>query len=221
MVRSWKIFRFVFVLFIVVCGLFAVADAAFAGQQRAQSPIPGRVTKVKEGDWILIRTGDSLLKETATKISDIRPEVKQGEEGWFDPIYMVEYTIEKLDGETGQPIDKPMNVVRALEHETEENAEMLRSMKGKPQRRKIKIDGKNVDVVVIAQEEDGGVLVENLFSDQIGIDGRVGVIVRMPDGKETYTALETVAFGNGRPPALQKYLQKKQAPAAPAAAPAK
>lgn len=190
--------------------LAVFADSAAAGQQRAQSPIPPRLLKVKEGDWILVRTGDDLLKETATEISDIRPEVKPGEEGWFEPVYMVEYTLEKFDGETGQPIDKPMNVVRALEHEQEENAELLKTMRGKPQQRKIAVDGKNITVVVIPQQEEDGTIVENWFSGDIGIDGRVAIIVRMPESKETYNALEAVAFGNAKQQMnLRKYLRKK------------
>lgn len=196
----------------VLFALTVLAEAAQAGQTRAAaSPIPGRVAKVREGDWIIIRTGDGLIKETATKISDIKPDGKPGDEAWFEPIYMVEYTMEKFDGETGRPIDKPMNVVRALDHESEENAEILRSMRGRPQRRNVTIDGKKATVVVIPQVDEDGVHIENWFTDQFGIDGRAGIVVKVPDSDETYHAMEVVSFGSARQPAnIQKYLQKKQ-----------
>lgn len=185
---------------------------AQAGQVRgASSPIPGRITKVKEGDWVLVRLGENeLIKETATKITDIKGEGKPGDESYFEPVYMVEYTLEKFDGATGSSNEAPMNVVRALEHEIEENAEMVSSMSGKPQRRKVKIDGKNVNIVVIPQVEEGGVTIENWFTDEFGIDGRAGMVIRM-DGetKETFTPMEVVAFGNARQPlTIQKYLKK-------------
>lgn len=194
--------------FILAVTLIALTATAWAGQPRASSPIPGRVTKVKEGDWVLIRTGDELIKETAVKITDMKSDARPGDEAYFDPIFMVEYKMERFNGATGQPNGAPMEVVRALEHEIEENAEFARSIQGKVQRRKVKIDGKNVNVVVIPQAEDGGILVEHWFTDEFGIDGKAGMVVKMPEN-ETYTPMEVVAFGNARQAlAIQKYLKK-------------
>lgn len=204
--------RVVAMLFAVMAALVVLGAPVHAGQFRsaASSPIPGRVTKVKEGDWVLVRLGDDLVKETATKITDIKPEGKPGDESYFEPVFMVEYTLEKFDGATGQPNESPMNVVRALEHEIEENAEIVQSMSGKPQRRKVKIDGKNVNIVVIPQVESDGVMVENWFTDEFGIDGKAGMVIRTTgETKETFSPMEVVAFGNARQPlAIQKYLKK-------------
>lgn len=214
MLHTLKRIRTISLLFgvvaaLAVCAVFAAP--AHAGQRVAASPIPGRVTKVREGDWVLVRLGDELIKETAVAVTDMKAEGKPGDEDYFEPIFMVEYTLEKFDGETGQLIEQPMDVVRALEHEIEENAELLRSMSGKPQRRKVKIDGKNVNIVVIPQMEDEGMLVENWFTDEFGIDGKAGMVVRLGgDTKETHVPMEVVAFGNARQPlAIKKYLKKK------------
>lgn len=202
------------VCLVALFALTVLAEPVLAGQTRAPaSPIPPRLTKVKEGDWILVRTGDEILKETANKITVMKPEadVKPGDEAWFDPIYMVEYTLERLNGETGQPNEKPMNVVRTVEDEQGENAEILKSMAGKPQRRNVTIDGKKVTVVVIPQIDENKIQIENWYTDQFGIDGRAGVIIKLPDVDDTYNALEVVSFGTAKQkPNIQKYLQKKQ-----------
>lgn len=211
MKRALRNVRFAAVVAAVLFVLSVPAEPALAGQARTPaSPIPGRVAKVKEGDWVLYRTGNELIKETATKIEDIRPDVKQGEEGWFEPVYMVEYTMEKFDGETGKPSGQPMNVVRALEHEIEENAELLKGVRAKPQQRKVNIDGKAVNVIVVTQAGENGAQIENWFTDAFGIDGRAGIIVKMPDADEPYQALEVASFGTAKQQAnIAKYLRKK------------
>lgn len=187
-----------------VLGVFA--DTAAAGQPRApQSPIPGRVLKVREGDWILMKTGEGLIKETCTGIEKFESDTEND----IEPYYMVTYRMEKFDAATGKPIEKPMDVARALEHEREENLEALKGMVGKPERRKVRIDGKTVNVVVIKKREEGGVNIEEWFSDEIGIDGRVAMVVSGED-IEPYTALEALAFGNAKTQLnIGKYLQKK------------
>lgn len=186
--------------------LVALADTAMAGQQRApQSPIPGRLLKVREGDWSLVLTGEGLVKETVTKIE----ETEADPENEIEPYYMVEYQLEKFDAATGKPLEKPMNVARALEHEQEENLEAVQGILGKPERRKTKIDGKTVNVVVIKKKEEGDFVIEEWYTDEAGIDGRVAIVIS-GEGVDPYTALQMMAFGNAKTPLnLAKYLQKK------------
>jgi hypothetical protein len=185
----------------LLLGLFA-ADAAVAGQQR--SPIPGRLLKVKEGDWILIRTGEGLIKETATGIE----ETEADPENNIEPFYMVLYTLEKFDPATGKPLDKPLDVARALDYEQEENLAAVQDMVGRPERRRVKIDGRNINVVVIKKQDEGNINIEEWYSDEIGIDGRVAMVIAGEDMKP-YTALEAVAFGDARTPLnINKYLSK-------------
>lgn len=207
MTRSLQKTRFAALLIFAVALILGVAaDAALAGQPRApQSPIPGRLLKVREGDWVLVRTGEGLVKETATGIEKIEADL----ENKIEPYYMITYRMEKFDAETGKPIEKPLDVVRALEHEQEENLEAIKGMVGKPERKRVKIDGKNVNVVVIKKKEEGDIVVEEWYSDEVGIDGRVAMVISGPD-MEPYGALETVAFGNAKTPVnINKYLQKK------------
>lgn len=197
---------------IVFAALFGfAADGALAGQQR-QAPrgsiIPSRLQKVQKGDWALVLTGEGLLKETATDIVSVEADP----ENEIEALYMVEYTLEKFDAETGKPLEKPINVARAIEHEQEENAEILKAMKGKPSRKKVKLDGKTIDVVVVPQAEEDGIIIEHWFSDEVGIDGRVLMLVTGGhEEMEPYKSLEVLAFGDAKSPLnLKRYLQKKQ-----------
>lgn len=206
MIRSPQKTRLASILtFVAVLVLGVVADAAMAGQPRApQSPIPGRLLKVKQGDWVLVRTSEGLVKETVTGIE----ETEADPENEIEAYYMVEYRLEKFDEATGKPLDKPMDVVRALEHEQEENLEAVKGMVAKPERRRAKIDGKNVNVVVIKKKEENGIFIEEWYSDEVGIDGRVAMVVSGED-MEPYSALEVVAFGNAKTQLnINKYLQK-------------
>lgn len=203
MMRALKKLAFVSLLAAFAVSLFA--DAAQAGQRRANTPIPGRLLKVREGDWVLIRTSEGLIKETATKI-----EVTEADpENNIEPFYLVMYTLEKFDPSTGKPIEKALEVARALDYEEEENIENARDMTARPQRRRVKIDGETVNVVVLFKEEEGGVKVEEWFSDELGIDGRVAIVISGED-MDPYTALEAVAFGGANKPLdIRKYLSKK------------
>lgn len=186
--------------------LAAAADSAMAGQPRApQSPIPGRLQKVREGDWVLVMTGEGLIKETATAIH----ETEADPENDIEYYYMIDYQLEKFDASTGKPLDKPMTVARALEHEQEDHAEIVKNMAGKADRKKTKIDGKTVNVVTVRSKDENGFIMEEWFTDELGIDGRVAIVVSGED-IEPYTALQVVAFGNAKTPlAINKYLQKK------------
>ncbi len=206
MIRFPKTSRLALIPALFVALLAGIAADAAAGQPRAaqQSPIPGRLLKVREGDWALVRTGEGLVKETVTGIE----ETKADPENDIEPYYMVMYRLEKFDAATGKPLEKPMDVARALEHEQEENLEALKGMVGRPERRRAKIDDKNVNVVVIKKREEGGFTIEEWYSDEIGIDGRVAMVVTGED-VEPYSALEIVAFGNAKTPLnINKYLQK-------------
>lgn len=205
MIRTMQKIRAASILALFAAVIFGLAAGdCLAGQQRA-AIIPPRLQKVKEGDWVLIRSGEGLIKETATGIVEIEADPKEG----IEPMYMVEYTLEKFDGETGKALEKPMKVARALEHEIEENAETIATMKGKPERRKATIDGKALNIVVVPQEEEGA-KIENWYSDDVGIDGRVAIVVISPD-MDPYRSLEVVAFGNAKTQLnIKKYLQKKQ-----------
>ncbi len=182
-----------------------VSGEAPAGQRRAQSPIPGRLMKVKEGDWILTRTSEGLIKETATKI-----EVTEADpENNIEPFYMVLYTLEKFDPATGRPLEKPLDVGRDLETEADENLANVEGMVARPQRRKVKIGGRDINVIVIRKQEEGGVNVEEWFSDEVGIDGRVAIVFSGEE-IEPYTALEALAFGDARTPLdINRYLSRK------------
>lgn len=163
-----------------------IAGEAFAGEARGGAGIPPRTPKIKKGDWVLYREEGGFRKETATNSEKT------------DDDFIVYYSIEEFDekGKLKQEMDE---VARFQSDEAKENADFIASVKGaKIERRKVKIDGKNVDVVVyiVADPEDNS-KTEYWYSDDFTIDGKVAMLVILTED-ETYRAFETVGFGDAK-----------------------
>lgn len=174
-----------------------VAGDAFAGQLRGGAGIPPRIKKIKKGDWVLYREDDGFRKETAADNEEIEKD------------FLIHYTIEEFD-EKGKSKGAPQEVVRFETDEQTENAEFIQSVKGaKVERRKVKIDGKNVEVVVyIVVDKEDNSTTEYWYSDDLSIDGKVAMIVTFPDNEQhKYSAFEVVGFGDARAKFdIKKYL---------------
>lgn len=176
------------ILFALVAMLFCLAPAAHAGQTR----IPSRVKKAAKGDWVLVKFEDRMMLETVTDTEEVEDD------------YMVHYTMQNisLDGKA----EEPQKVVRLLSDETAEHEELLGTSGAKVDRKRAKIDGKNVAVItVLAPEEDA--TIEHWFSDDVGIDGKVAMIVKIPE-MDAYKAMEVIGFGDAKSPFnLRKYVK--------------
>lgn len=179
------------------------ADVTNAGEAR-RAGIPPRVQKVKEGDWILYRNlGENDVveynKETATGIDKVENDL------------IVNYTMQEFDA-NGKPKGKPQEVVRFVSDEQKENEEFLKDTlkNAKAQKRKVKIDGRDVDVTVFVVQEDEHMTIEYWYSDDIGIDGKVAMVVLMPDEEHSEKPFEAVGFGNAKTKFdIRKYVGKK------------
>lgn len=177
------------VLFILVAGL-ACADAD-AGEARGTVPL--RADKVREGDWILYRMNGELVKETAIKVERFEDEV------------LVNYVIEKY-AENGAPASRE-EVSHFLSLERENAAELARNRKAKRERKRVKIDGKNVDVIVVAFAEE--VPYEMWYSDAISVTGLVAMVTRVR-GEEPFWSIQPLAFGGaGAAPNIKRHLGGK------------
>lgn len=191
MTRTLKQRASIFVV-LAVTALCLSAGAALAGQPRGANI--SRVSKAEEGDWIVYRQGDELIYEKVDGVEELEDDM------------MVTYTMQnfKLNGQG----DKPTQVVRLLSDEKSEFAELLGTKGAKSERKRVKVDGKNVNVVIVSVPEDGGVI-ETWITDEIGVDGRVAMVVKMKDMDE-YKPLETVGFGNAKSPFnIRKYIGGK------------
>ena len=171
------------------------ANIAAAGQARTVV-IPPRLPNVKEGDWILYKNDKDYSKETVTKIEEVEEDL------------VVYYTIERFDFK-GKATEK-QEVARIRSDEAAENAEFGQTHNiVKAERRKVKIDGKNLQVFVFTAlegEGDDAVRIEYWYSDDISVDGKVAMVVIVSDS-ETYTPFETAGFGDAKTKFnLKKYI---------------
>lgn len=179
------------------------ASALEAGEAR-RAGIPPRIQKVKEGDWILYRNlGENDVveynRETATSIEKVENDL------------IVNYTMQEFDA-NGKAKGKPQEVSRFLSDEQNENAEFLKDVlkNAKAQKRKVKIEGRDLEVVVFVVQEDEHMTIEYWYSDDIGIDGKVAMVVLMPDEQHSERPFEAVGFGNAKTKFdIKKYLVKK------------
>lgn len=177
-----------FVLVALFCGLAAVAQA---GQPRS-SAIPSRVKKAEKGDWVLVRYEDRMMLETVTGSEEVEDD------------YMIHYTMQDY-ALNGQP-QEPQNVVRLLSDETAEYAELLSSPGAKAERKRARVDNKNVNVMAVTVMEEGAAI-EYWYSDDIGIDGKVAMIVKIPE-MDAYKAMEVIGFGDAKSPFnIRKYVK--------------
>lgn len=176
-------------------GLFAaVADA---GEAR----LPLRTQKIKEGDWIFYEENGDYVKETATGI----------EKG--DDDYIVHYTRETFSPD-GKVTDRE-EVARFLSGEREDHAEILKGKGIKYQRRRTKIEGKNVEVlaVIYPAGDESSIPYEMWYSDGIGITGIVAMVLKLPSEEEEdkivdEKAIETLGFGDAKTPFnFKKYVR--------------
>ena len=179
------------------------ASALEAGEAR-RAGIPPRIQKVKEGDWILYRNlGENDVveynRETATSIEKVENDL------------IVNYTMQEFDA-NGKAKGKPQEVSRFLSDEQNENAEFLKDVlkNAKAQKRKVKIEGRDLEVVVFVVQEDEHMTIEYWYSDDIGVDGKVAMVVLMPDEQHSERPFEAVGFGNAKTKFdIKKYLVKK------------
>lgn len=170
---------------VFVMGLFAsIADA---GETR----LPARTQKVKEGDWIFYNENGDYIKETATGVEN------------GDDDYIVHYTRETYapDGK----VTAREEVARFLSNEKEDHAEILKAKGLKYQKRRTKIDGKNVEILAVMYPADGpsSVPYEMWYSDDIGITGMVAMVLKLPseeeeDKVEDEKTIETLGFGDAK-----------------------
>ncbi|MCD8350123.1 MAG: hypothetical protein LUC93_05870 [Planctomycetaceae bacterium] len=178
---------------VVFVALFAAAlclQAAEAGQPR--NPVPSRVKKAEKGDWVLIKYEDRMVLETVTDMEEVEDDL------------MLHYTMQDiaLDGKA----DAPKNVVRLQSDETMENMELVTSPGAKVDKKRGRVEGKNVNVVSITVPEEGGTI-EYWLSDDVGVDGKVAMIVKFPE-MEAYKAMEVIGFGDAKTPfQLNKYIR--------------
>ncbi len=176
----------------MLCTLFClIAAGVQAGQPR--NVVPSRVKKAEVGDWVLIRFEDRMTLETITGAEEVEDD------------FMVHYTMQDIafDG-TAQPAK---NVVRLLSDETAENMELQTSPGAKVDRKRGRVDGKNLNIVAILVPEEGDTTIEYWLSDEVGVDGKVAMIVKVPD-MEAYKAMEVIGFGDAKSPFnIQKYIR--------------
>ena len=192
-------FRVVALSFVMALCLAAAAGSAAAGE--ARNPIPPRVPKIEKGDWSLLKDDDGFTRETVTDIEKTEGDV------------IVHYTMEKFDLK-GKQTEKPQEVARFLSDEAAENNDFMKTMKvTKAERRRAKIDGKNVNVVVLIIKDttsgaEDGTTLEYWFSDEISVDGKVAMIVpATSEENQDYKVYEVVGFGDAKTKFnLKKYL---------------
>lgn len=175
-----------------LCALLCLLAAGVqAGQPR--NAIPSRVKKAEAGDWVLIRFEDRMTLETITSTEEVEDD------------FLVHYTMQDIafDG-TAQPAK---NVVRLLSDETAENMELQASPGAKVDRKRGRVDGKNLNIVAVIVPEEGDTTIEYWLSDDVGVDGKVAMIVKVPD-MEAYKAMEVIGFGDAKSPFnIQKFIR--------------
>lgn len=155
--------------------------------------IPMRTPKIQKGDWFLFRLNGELIKETAVEIEKT------------DDDLMVKYTIEKFDDNgTSQSTTE---AAQFLSYEQEGVKETIGNQRVKRERKRVTVDGKAVDVVVVTFS--GEVPYSLWYSDAISITGRVAMVSEYP-GSDTYWSIKPLAFGGaGSPFDIKKYLGVK------------
>jgi hypothetical protein len=121
--------------------LFALFSVIAAGVQAGQprNVVPSRVKKAEAGDWVLIRFEDRMTLETITSTEEVEDD------------FLVHYTMQDIafDG-TAQPA---RNVVRLLSDETAENLELQASPGAKVDKKRGRVDGKNLNIVAVIVPE--------------------------------------------------------------------
>lgn len=175
MIRTFRVVAaFVFAAVLVSC------LAAEAGEVR--SPVPLRISKVKVGDWVLYKDDDGFIKETATDTEEIEGD------------YIIHYTMETFDA-NGKLKNKD-EVARFRSGELSEYAELVKS-RAKVNRKRVKIDNKNVIVYIASIPEEPPY--EMWYSDDFGITGSAGMRYELATGDEgameEYFPIQVIAFG--------------------------
>lgn len=168
----------------VIVALFAAAvclQAVQAGQPR--NPVPSRVKNAAKGDWVLIKYEDRMVLETVTDVEEVEDDL------------MVHYTMQDiaLNGKA----EEAKNVVRLQSDETAEVMELVTSRGAKVEKKRGRVEGKNLNIVAITTIEEGDVTIEYWFSDDVGVDGKVAMIVKAPE-MEAYKAMEVIGFGDAK-----------------------
>lgn len=180
-------------LFALVALFCLVAGGVHAGQ--ARNAIPSRVKKAEKGDWVLIKFEDRLMLETITDVEELEED-----------DLMVTYTMQDISFEG--KAEKAQNVVRLFSDETMENVELQSSPGAKVDKKRGRVDGKNLNIIAVTVPEEGDAVIEYWFSDDVGVDGKVAMIVRVPE-MDAYKAMEVIGFGDAKTPFnLKKYLKK-------------
>lgn len=174
--------------FAFVACLASVAFDAAAGEARGAMPL--RADKVREGDWILYRMNGELVKETAMTIERFEDDV------------LINYSIEKFAPD-GAPSSRE-EVSHFLSIEKQNSDDLAQDRKVKRDRRRVKIDGKNVNVLVATFTDE--VPYEMWYSDDISVTGLVAMVTRVR-GEEPFWSIQPLAFGAaGSNPNIKRYL---------------
>lgn len=179
-------------LFALVALFCLAAAGVHAGQ--ARNAIPSRVKKAEKGDWVLVKFEDRLMLETITNTEELEED-----------DLMVTYTMQDISFEG--KAEKPQNVVRLLSDETMENMELQSSPGAKVDKKRGRVDGKNLNIVAVTVPEEGDTIIEYWYSDDVGVDGKVAMIVKIPE-MDAYKAMEVIGFGDAKSPFnMKKYIK--------------
>ena len=192
MIRTFRLAAAFIFAVALVAGFAVRADAG-----EIRSPVPLRISKVKVGDWVVYKDDDGFTKETATDTEEVEGD------------YIVHYTMETFDA-NGKPL-KTDEVARFRTGELSEYAELVKA-RAKVDRKRMKIDGKNVMIYIANMPEEPPY--EMWFSDDFGITGSAGMRYELATGDEgaieEYFPIEVVAFGSGKDKFdIRRYVGKK------------